>query len=74
MSARISSTVCSGVWSELSIQCPTRGVSSRRIRSSCSTVHEVLFGEAPDRSLHSTLAHLGHLEPDLAALLDLAAA
>jgi hypothetical protein len=30
--------------------------------------------EAPDRSLHSTLAHLGHLEPDLAALLDLVAA
>jgi hypothetical protein len=30
--------------------------------------------EMPDRSLRATLAHLGHLEPDLAALLDLVAA
>jgi hypothetical protein len=30
--------------------------------------------EMPDRSLRSTLEHLGRLEPDLAALLDLVAA
>jgi hypothetical protein len=30
--------------------------------------------EMPDRSLRLARAHLGHVEPDLAALLDLVAA